>query len=292
MRCSGVNPTDWKQRQGPPGAGPLGEFPFLVPNQDGAGDIDGVGQGVDAGRVGERVWVYFAARNRQFGSAAEYLVLPAEQAVPLPEGASYEPGASLGIPALTAHRCLFADGPISGRTVLVAGGAGAIGHFAIELAKWKGAQAIATVSGEAKADLARRAGADVVVNYREPDVAGRVHAAAPEGVQRVVEVALGANLALDTSVLVPNGAIATYASDAIDPTLTVSALMRRNTVLRFVMIYTVPPPALAMAIEEVNAALGDGALSQLPMLHFPLDEAAAAHQAVEDGAVGKVVIDL
>ena len=112
------------------------------------------------------------------------------------------------------------------------------------------------------------------------------------GVQRVVEVALGANLALDTSVLVPNGAIATYASDAIDPTLTVSALMRRNTVLRFVMIYTVPPPALAMAIEEVNAALGDGALSELPMLHFPLDEAAAAHQAVEDGAVGKVVIDL
>lgn len=292
MRCSGVNPTDWKQRQGPPGAGPLGEFSFLVPNQDGAGDIDGVGQGVDAGRVGERVWVYFAARNRQFGSAAEYLVLPAEQAVPLPEGASYELGASLGIPALTAHRCLFADGPISGRTVLVAGGAGAVGHFAIELAKWKGAQAIATVSGEAKADLARRAGADVVVNYREPDVAGRVHAAAPEGVQRVVEVALGANLALDTSVLVPNGAIATYASDAIDPTLTVSALMRRNTVLRFVMIYTVPPPALAMAIEEVNAALGDGALSELPMLHFPLDEAAAAHQAVEDGAVGKVVIDL
>ena len=167
VAVAGVNPTDWKSR-----AGTTGDvaFDFQVPGQDGAGVIDAVGSGVDEARVGERVWVYFAAWQRQWGTAAQFCVVPSEQAVPL-GGASFELGASLGIPALTAYHCLRADGPIDGADVLVAGGAGAVGHAAIELAKWSGARVVATVSGAEKGELARAAGADAVVNYRDEDAA-------------------------------------------------------------------------------------------------------------------------
>src|SRR3954470_14770793 len=168
LRVSGVNPTDWKARSG---AAVDGDF--QIPNQDGAGFVDAVGDGVDPSRAGERVGVYFAARQRPWGTAAQYTVVPAEQAVALPEGASDDLGASLGIPALTAHRCLFADGPIDGRTVLVAGGAGAVGHAAIELATWAGARVIATVSTPEKARLAEAAGAELTVDYRDGDTAAR-----------------------------------------------------------------------------------------------------------------------
>ena len=287
---SGVNPTDWKSRSG---ATPMaGGADFQVPNQDGAGVVDAVGAGVDPARVGQRVWLYLAAFGNPYGTAAEYSVVPQERAVPLPDGIDFDLGANLGVPALTAHRCLYADGPVDGRTVLVAGGAGAVGHFAIELARAAGATVIATVSSPEKAALATAAGAHHVVNYRSGDPAGRIRAAAPDGVDRIVEVALADNLALDVAVAAPHASIVTYAADAKQPTLTVRDLMTRNLVLRFMMLYTVPPDALARAVADVSAALAAGSLTPLPAHRFALGDAAAAHDAVQGGAVGKVLIDV
>ena len=289
LKVAGVNPTDWKARAGATGSLP---FDFQVPGQDGAGVIDAVGDGVDEARVGERVWVYFAGWQRRWGTAAEFSVVPTEQAVPLPAGASFDLGASLGIPALTAYHCLRADGPIDGASVLVAGGAGAVGHAAIELGKWSGAKVIATVSGPEKGELARSAGADAVVNYRDDDAADQIRAAAPDGVSRIVELALGPNLELDLAVAAPYAVISTYAADVQTATVPVRALMTPNLLLRFVLVYTIPRPALLAAVDGVSQALAAGALTPLPLHRFPLAEAGAAHDAVEGGAVGKVVIDL
>jgi NADPH2:quinone reductase len=295
LRVAGVNPTDWKARAGGSAAATAtATGDFQIPGQDGAGEIDAVGDGVDEARVGERVWVWFAARQRPWGTAAQYTVVPSEQAVPLAESASFELGASLGIPALTAYRCLTADGPIEGRDVLVAGGAGAVGHAAIELARWLGARTVvATVSGEEKAKLAREAGAHAVVNYRDDDAADQIRAAAPDGVARVVELSLAHNLALDLAVTAPDGAIVTYADDGSgDASVPVRALMAPNLVLRFVLVYTVPREALSAAVHAVGAAVADGALTTLPLHRFPLERAGDAHDAVQAGAIGKVVIDL
>jgi NADPH:quinone reductase len=288
VEFSGVNPTDWKARSG---ATPRPMDGFQIPHHDGAGVIDAVGEGVDPGRIGQRVWLWLAAAGRRWGTAAEWSVVPERAAVPLPDGASAELGATLGVPAMTAHRCLFADGPLGGKTVLVAGGAGAVGHFAIELAKHAGAHVITTVSGPQKAELAAKAGADLVVNYREPDAADQVSSFAGEkGVDHVVEVALGANLQLDLAVARPGARIVTYAAEAADPVLPVRACMSANVVLRFVLLYGVPPEALGQAQSDITAALADGALTELPVTRFPLDEIAAAQDAVEGGAVGKVLV--
>ena len=290
MTVSGLNPTDVKSRAGATG-GPM--TPFQVPGQDGAGVIEAVGDGVDLGRAGERVWLFFAAWQRRWGTGAQYAVVPAGQAVPLPDGASDDLGASLGIPALTAHRCLFADGPIVGGTVLVAGGAGAVGHAAIELARRAGARVIATVSTEEKARLATEAGAHATVDYRAGDAAERLREAAPDGVDRVVELALGANLALDLAAAAPHAVISSYANDAgRDPQLEVRALMRPNITLRFVLVYTMPADAIRAAVEDVSAAVAEGALTTLPLHRFALERIAEAHEAVEAGAIGKVVVDL
>jgi NADPH:quinone reductase len=287
VEFSGVNPTDWKSRSG---ATPRPMDGFQIPHQDGAGVIDAVGAGVDPGRVGQRVWLWLAAAGRRWGTAAQWTVVPEHTAVPLPDGASAELGASLGVPAMTAHRCLFADGPIDGKTVLVAGGAGAVGHFAIELAKHAGARVITTVSGPQKAELAAKAGADLVVNYREPDAAGQISSFTGEkGVDHVVEVALGANLQLDLAVTRPVARIVTYAAEPADPVLPVRACMTANVVLRFVLLYEVPTEALRQAARDITAALADGALTELPVTKFPLDEIAAAQDAVESAAVGKVL---
>ncbi len=291
VEVSGVNPTDWKSRSG---ATPRPIDGFQIPHHDGAGVIDAVGAGVGPGRAGQRVWIWMAAAGRRWGTAAEWTVVPEYAAVPLPEGASAELGASLGVPALTAHRCLFADGPIDGKTVLVAGGAGAVGHFAIELAKRTGARVVSTVSGPHKADLAAKAGADLVVNYREPDAADQISSfAGAAGVDRVVEVALGANLSLDLAVVArPDARIACYAAEPSDPVLPVRACMNANVALRFVLLYGVPPGALGQAAQDISAALAAGALTELPVTRFQLDEIAAAQDAVEAGAVGKVLVDI
>lgn len=305
VSVSGVNPTDWKARErGSDGA----PFPEVVPNQDGAGTVDAVGEGVDASRVGQRVWIWEAAWDRADGTAQEYIVLPERQAVALPEGASFELGASLGIPALTAHRCLtvsdagptrLAPGALRGQTVLVAGGAGAVGHAAIQLARWAGAMVIATVSGAEKAELARAAGANHVVNYRSDDAAAEIRGLAPNGVSVVVEVAPAVNAALDAAVVAPNGTVAAYANEGGggEIELPVRQLLFRNTRYQFVLVYTVPTAAKDHAVADVAAAVADGALpvgedAGLPLHRYPLEETAEAHAAVQRGAVGKVLIDV
>ncbi len=286
VRASGINPTDYKARSG---AVPRPIDGFQIPHQDGAGIIEAVGPGVDPGRVGERVWLWLAAAGRRWGTAAEWTVVPGRQAVPLPAGASFDLGAQLGVPAMTAHYCLLSDGPVDGQTVLVAGGAGAVGHFAIELAKRSGARVIATVSGPGKAALAEKAGADLVVNYRSADAAQQVRAFAP-AVDRVIELALGANLALDLAVSRPGTVIVTYAAESADPVLPVRACMSANVTVKFVLLYGVPVAAMERAAVDITAALAAGDLTALPVHKVRLDDIVAAHEAAEQGAVGKVTV--
>ena len=286
LRVAGVNPTDWKSR------GRKQPRTFQVPGQDGAGDVVAVGEGVDPGRVGERVWVWFAEAHGQWGTAAQVTVVPSGQAVALPDGASYDLGAGLGIPAMTGWHCLFADGPLRGRTVLVAGGAGAVGNAAIALAVSGGAHVVTTVGDDRSAELARAAGAHAVVDRHGPDLTGRVLAEAPDGVDRIVEVALGANLALDLAVLKPRGVVSTYADDPLRD-LPVRDLMVANATLAFVLVYGIGERALADAARGVSHAVAAQALPALPAVRFPLQDVAAAHDAVESGGVrGKVLIDL
>ena len=284
---SGVNPTDWKTRSGMTGGAPSEP---QVPHQDGAGVIDAVGEGVGVDRVGQRVWLYLAAFQNRWGTAAQYSVVPAERAVPLPDAASGELGASLGVPAVTAAHCLGGDPDrLSGTTVLVTGGAGAVGHYAIELAKHAGARVVTTVSSPEKAELARDAGADLVVDYRQPGFVEEVERFSP-AIDRVVEVAIGANLDLDLAVSRPGTEIVTYATEAEDPVLPTRRLMAANVTIRYVLLYGVPRRELADAVRWVDRAVRDSALSLLPLHRFPLDEVAAAQDAVEHGAVGKVLV--
>lgn len=289
VAVSGVNPTDTKSRTGS-GLTSAG-LDEVIPNHDGSGEVVAVGAGVDPGRVGERVWLWLAQWQRAMGTAAQYVALPSEQAVALPEGASLDLGAGLGIPAMTAHRCVFGDGPVAGAAVLVAGGAGAVGHAAIELARWGGARVAATVSSDGKAQLAAAAGADLVVNYRTEDVAEAVRAWAPDGVSRVIEVNVVTNAELDAAVLAPGGTIVSYAPMAA-PLPVPPGLMMRNATIEFMLVYTMPDEAKRAAVTDITAALTAGALTELPAHRFDLSDSTAAHEAVEDGAVGKVVIDI
>jgi len=302
VAVSGVNPTDWKARSGsgdPPPAG------WQIPNQDGSGVVEAVGNGVDPVLVSERVWIWEAARRRPWGTAAEYTVVPARQTVLLPPAASYDLGASLGIPFLTAHRCLTVgeampdrldSGALTGRTVLVQGGAGAVGNAAVQLARWGDATVIATVSSPAKAQLAAAAGATHVVDYREQDVTAEVRKIVPHGVDAIVEVAPAANAAVDAAVVGRYGVVAAYADDGgAELRLPVRPLMAPNARWQFVLVYTEPPAAKAAGVEDVNAAVADGAVrvgpaGGLPLHHFPLAAAGKAHAAVQDSAVGKVLI--
>ena len=303
---SGVNPTDWKSRLGS-GDGAAPPFPEVTPNQDGAGVVDALGEGVLDLAVGDRVWVYLAGHQRPTGTAQEYTNLPASRVVRLPIETSFDIGASLGVPAMTAHRALTVseDGPdrlhpgaLAGKVVLVAGGAGAVGHAAIQLARWAGATVTTTVSGAAKAALAAAAGADHVINYRDVDAATAIKKVAPDGVDLVVEVAISANSQLNIDVVKPRASVASYANDrGGEFTLDVRQNMIKNLRYQFVLLYTVGDAALTAAVEDITLALVDGALpvgenAGLPLHRFPLAKTAAAHQAVQDGAVGKVLVDV
>jgi NADPH:quinone reductase len=305
IAVSGVNPTDWKARQGS-GAGAELSHP-QVPNQDGSGVIDAVGPGVTSLAPGDRVWVWDAAYQHSDGTAQELLVIPAQRVVALPDGVSFDIGASIGIPALTAHRALtaresgpgrLAPGSLDGTVVLVSGGAGSVGHAAIQLAIWAGATVITTVSSAEKAALAAAAGAHHIINYRDEDVAARVREIASTGVDVVVEVNAVANLALDLDVLASRGTISIYAATGDErATVPIRAAMTKNARLQFLLTYVTSTEQKRAAIESVTAALRDGVLgvgvaNGLPITRFPLEQTADAHLAVEHGAVGKVLIDV
>ena len=304
VAVSGVNPTDWKSRQGdgsgaPPPAG------WQVPNQDGSGRVVGAGTGVDRRLLDQRVWMWESAYQRPWGTAAQFTVVPERQVVLLGPDAPYELGAALGVPFLTAHRCLTVGetmpdridpGTLSGRTVLVQGGAGAVGNAAIQLARWADATVIATVSGPEKAQLAAAAGADHVIDYRRQDVVAEVRRITPGGVDTVVEVAPAQNAGIDAQVLANCGTVAMYAATG-DEAISILArpMMVANARWQFVLVYTVPAAAKAIAVNDVSAAVAAGAVKAgpeagLPLHRYPLAETAQAHRAVQDGAVGKVLI--
>lgn len=294
VQMSAVNPSDTKNRGGHRGNVQM-PFPVVIPHQDGAGIIDKVGEGVDPGRVGERVWVYEATQGRPFGTAAQYTTVPAHKAVRLPDAVGFEAGACMGIPAMTAHRCVFADGPVVGKTVLVQGGAGAVGYYAVQMARLGGASCvIATVSRDEQAARAREAGAHHVINYRTEDIAARIReiTGVEPGVDRVIEVAFGVNLQHNVRVLRPNGVIATYASDAQpEPAIPFWPMLAKDLTVRFVLVYAMGDQAHREAAEWITEALAAGRLKHQVHQVFELDQIVAAHEATEAMSnVGKVLV--
>jgi NADPH2:quinone reductase len=295
VAVSAVNPSDTKGRGTWRGAAAMA-YPRVIPHQDGAGTIDRVGAGVDVARVGERVWLHMAQRDGSaFGTAAEFVVVPAHKAAPLPDNASFDEGASLGIPAMTAHYALFADGPIVGKVVLVQGGAGAVGFYAVQMAKWAGAAHVfATVSREDQAAQAQLAGADTVINRKTEDVAERVRAVIgrEHPVDRIIEVDFGANQDLSLALLADNGVIAAYASDAVQaPSLRYFDFAARNATIRTVLIYAAPQQARDAAARDITRMLETGRLQHQTALRLPFERIVEAHEAMESGrVVGKILL--
>lgn len=298
VHVSGVNPTDWKSRS----YGPPLPWPLQVPHHDGAGVIDAVGEGVPVSRVGERVWVMLAALERPGGTAAEATCVPSEHAVPLPDGVSFERGAGLGIPYVTAHGCLviaarprsgrLEPGSLAGRSVLVRGGAGAVGNAAVQIAVRAGADVVATAGSAEKAEIARAAGAGLVLDHRSPAHGDELAAAAGRGFDAVVEVALTSNLDADLAALAPHGAIVDYATEKADPVVPVRRLMGLNASLHFVLVYGFGPAMLAAAAADITDLLAEGAPAPLPRHRFPLEAVADAHESVERGVLGKVLVEV
>jgi NADPH:quinone reductase len=292
LQASGVNPADVGRRAGTYSAL---EFERVIPNSDGAGLIEQAGSGVTRFERGQRVWLFNGQRNgRALGTAAEYIALAEHLVTPLPDRLSFAEGATLGIPAMTAWCGLFGDGPIAGQTVLVTGGAGAVGHYAVQLAKWGGAQVIATVSSALKAEQARLAGADLVINYRDEDVAEKALAfTAQRGVDRVVDVDFGGNIATTLKLMAVNSTIAVYATNGNrNPVVPMRELMGKCIALRTLVLYALPPALLAAAQADISKWLAAG-----PRLHniagqFALSDTAQAHLAVEKGdKLGTVIVD-
>ncbi len=291
VQWSGVNPSDVKSRLGlRSGTMP---FPRVIPHSDGMGVIDAVGDGVASLRVGQRVWMWNAAWGRAQGTACELVCLPQQQAVALPEGVDAEAGACLGIPALTALHAVLMDGGIAGKTVLVAGGAGAVGHYAIQMASLLGAaRVIASVSTPVKAALARAAGADDVVLYKTEPLAERVAAlTGGQGVDRIIEVDLGVNAQADLDMLRPGGECVAYGSSASPLQLPFYPLIAKNLQLKFFIVYHLAPLDRQRAIATLTTLLAHGRLQHNIAARVPLDDIAAAHTMVERGtATGNVVL--
>src|SRR3984893_11953356 len=283
LEASGVNPADVGRRAGSYRAL---EFPRVIPNSDGAGIVDQVGDGVTRLGVGERVWLFNGQRNgRAFGTAAEYIALAEHLVTPLPGDVPFAAGATLGIPCMTAWCCLFGDGPIAGKTVLVTGGAGAVGHYAVQLAKWGGARVIATVSSAMKAEQARLAGADLVINYKTDDIVEQALAfTARRGVDRVVDVDFGGNIATTLKLMAMNSTIAVYATNGNrNPIVPMRELMEKCIALRTLVLYALPPPLLAAAQADISKWLAAGPRIHNIAARFPLSATAQAHLAVEKG---------
>jgi NADPH2:quinone reductase len=292
LQASGVNPADVGRRAGSYRAL---EFPRVIPDSDGAGIVDQVGDGVTRLRIGQRVWLYNGQRNgRAFGTAAEYISLAEHLVTPLPDDVSYAAGATLGIPCMTAWCCLFGDGPIAGQTVLVTGGAGAVGHYAVQLAKGGGARVIATVSSSRKAEQARIAGADLVVNYKTEDVVAKAMAfTGQRGVDRVVDVDFGGNIATTLKLTAMNSTIAVYATNGNrNPVIPMRELMEKCIALRALVLFALPQPLLAAAQADISKWLAAGKRIHNIAAQFTLSETAQAHLAVEKGnKLGTVIVD-
>jgi NADPH:quinone reductase len=292
LEASGVNPSDAARRGG---SYRSLEYPRVVTNSDGAGIVDQVGAGVTRLKGGQRVWLFNGQRNgRAFGTAAEYIALAEHLVTPLPDNLTFAQGATLGIPCMTAWCSLFADGPITGQTVLVTGGAGAVGHYAVQLAKWGGARVIATVSSSAKAEQARLAGADLVINYRTEDVVTKALAfTGQRGVERVADVDFGGNLATTLKLMAVNSAIAVYATNGNRmPTVPVRELMERCIALRPLVLPALPPHLHAAAQADITKWLGAGTRLHNVAGQFALQDTAQAHLAVEKGdKLGTVIVD-
>lgn len=297
LEASGINPSDVKLRAGArPGA--TMAFPQIVPHSDGAGKIVAVGEGVDEARIGQRVWVMNGQWRRAFGTAAEMIALPAGLTAPLPERASAEVGACLGIPALTAWMTLFETGEIAGRSVLITGGAGTVGRYAVQMARLGGAaQVFTTISGPEKAAHAtsHSLAPDAVINYREEPVAERVmELTGGRGVDRIVEVDFGANLAASAEMIAEGGTIAAYASmGAPTPEMPYYPLMFKNVTIRLALCYLLGPEARARGAAQITEWLAEDRLSHAVGASFPFAETVSAHQAVEAGGVlGTVVVTI
>jgi NADPH2:quinone reductase len=295
LRASGVNPSDVKARAGSRGGASGMPWPRVVPHSDGAGVVASVGEGVDAGLTGRRVWVWNAQWGRPFGTAAEYVALPAAQTVPLPEGVGFATGAALGIPAMTAAHCAPGDGEGAGRVALIAGGAGTVGLLAVRFAKRSGAFVVATARGEADMARAAAAGADAVVDYAAPDLAERILAATGgRPADWIAEVEFGLNADVDAAVIAPRGRIVAYGSaGALRPALPFYPLLFKGVTLDFALIYLLTERERARAVARVNAALTEGWLDVPLHPPFALDDCAAAHRAVETGArSGAVTLEI
>lgn len=290
VATSGVNPSDVKKR--------AGAFPdlldggFVIPNSDGAGVVESVGDGVNASRIGERVWIYQAQHSRRFGTAAEYVAIESGRAPALPDGTSLEVGACLGIPAMTAHRCVFADGDVAGQTVLVTGGAGRVGNYAVQWASQAGATVIATASNDEDAAACIAAGAAHVVNHRDDDVAAAImDASGGQEVDRVVEVEFGGNLPVTVEVLRIGGTIATYASTEVpEPRLPFYKMMYKDVMIRTVIVYAMPEEAKERAIADIERALSTDRLHHRIAHTLPLEDIVRSNELVEQGGIRGAVV--
>lgn len=290
LRTSAVNPSDTKKR--------AGSFPNLldsgpvIPNSDGAGVIEAVGDGVNAKRIGERVWVYQAQFARRFGTAAEYVALNAARVIRLPNNSSFDVGACLGIPAMTAHRCVFADGDVAGQSVVITGAAGRVGYYAVQWASQAGARVIATASNDTDADACRQAGAAAVVDHRSKTFAADILAVNNGArVDRAIDLEFGANLATWIAVLKTSGTVATYGSTSVPtPTLPFFQLMYMDLTIRFVIVYAMPETAKRQAIDDISTALAAGRLTHRIAARYPLTRIASANEAIEQGTMRGAVI--
>ncbi len=289
--ASGVNPSDVKARSG---TTRKIAYPRVIPHSDGAGVIDKVGPGVASARVGERVWTWNAQWLRAFGTCAQYVCPPSEQAVKLPEKTSFEVGACLGIPAMTAYHAVATAGAAPGTTLLVAGGAGAVGHHAAQFAKAAGASVIATVSSAEKAVAAQAAGADHTIDYRRENVGERVmQITAKKGVDAIVEVDIAANAKLIPFVLRPHGTVVIYGTGAPECEIPSMFLLRNAIALQYIYVYELTAAERSAALTAITLALEASKLATNIGVTFPLVETSAAHEAVESGKVlGNVVLTI
>lgn len=293
LALSGVNPSDIKARSGSRPGVTKPPFDHVIPHSDGAGVIEAVGAGVDPARIGTRVWIWNGQWQRAFGTASTHITLPEAQAVALPDSVNFETGATLGIPGLTAAEAVFGGGDVTGQTLLISGGGGTVGYLAVQLAVWAGARVIATCSPR---DFERvsAAGAQTVLDYRVEDLAAQV-VAANDGalVERVIEVEFGANVAMNTEVIAPNGTIAAYGSFIeLSPTLPFMPLLFKAVTIDVILIYLLPLPARQARIEKLHEALVAGALVCPVAQTYPLDDCAAAHGAVlAGGRTGAILLE-